>query len=152
MEQGKQPLLLRHMPTAIARREAVGVVPAQFVDTLLQYLLHAVGTFLGNDRSEGIGNKDAHHIIFLLQPLLELLEGKACRTNEKGVCLGSSELAFNDASHLERGQVASHKEAELRFYPRTDMIDYKVHLPYGRLIGLLVTIAHLLVNVGRDYL
>jgi hypothetical protein len=32
------------------------------------------------------------------------------------------------------------------------MIDYKVHLPYGRLIGLLVTIAHLLVNVGRDYL
>ena len=49
LEQGKQQLLLRDMPAAVAGREAVGVVPAQLIDALLQTLFHPVGTMLGND-------------------------------------------------------------------------------------------------------
>ena len=70
VEEGEEQLLLRDVPAAVAWREAVGVVPPQLVDALLQVLLHGVGGLLGNDAPHGVGNEDAHHVALPGEALL----------------------------------------------------------------------------------
>ena len=75
------------MPSAIAWREAVGMLPTQLVDALLQGYLHLVGTLLGNDTTQGIGNEHTHHIALLFQALLIGLILHPCGTDKQGISL-----------------------------------------------------------------
>lgn len=104
LEEGEQLLLLRHVPSAIAWRETVGVVPPQFVDALLQAAFHQVGTFLGNDGAQRVGNKHAHHVACLLEPLLIGLVFYAAGTYKESISLRPFQLSLDYASDVEGRQ------------------------------------------------
>ena len=70
LEQGEEQLLPGDVPAAIAWREAVGMVPAKLVDTLLYGYFHLVGTLLGYHAAYGIGNERAHHVALVRQTVL----------------------------------------------------------------------------------
>lgn len=154
-------MLLRHIPTAIAGRETVGVTPSVGRYFLLQALFHAVGRLLGNHTAYGIGNEYLHHVALLLQLVLEILVLTACRGHEKGVGTGAAQLVSDDATY---GKVLAHQlkcvrgervcalgneETEARTEEKTNLLHQCLHLGLHVVAGQLVAIAHLLVYLRQ---
>ena len=149
LEQRKQQLLLRHMPAAIAGREAVSMPPAQLLDARLQRHLHLVGSLLGDDAAQGVGNKHPHHVALRLQLLLKRLILPARRSHKQRISLGAAQLAQDDTAHVERRQLPRDEIAEPRPQPRANLIYNIQCLPPSRLVRFRLVIAHLPVNVSR---
>ena len=100
-EEREKPLLLAYVPSAVARTEAVCVLPSRLVDEGLQSLFHLVSSFLGNDAAYRVRYENLNHVALALQPLLKIFEFVACRGGEYRKSLAAIKLSGNNLTNAE---------------------------------------------------
>ena len=101
IKKWEKELLLRHVPSAITRTETVGVLPVELVYALLHCNFHAVGTLLGDDAAQGVGDERAHLIVGRLQLLLIAFVFRTCRAYEERKGFRVAQLPGDDGADVE---------------------------------------------------
>ena len=139
------------MPSAIAWRKTVGVLPSQLVNAFLQCFLHLVCTFLSNHTTQCIGYEHPHHIALLFQPLLISLKLQTTGTNKECKSLRTTKLAQDDVSHFKVGLLVHHEIRESWSKPLTHLFQYHGSLLLRSLVWLRIVITHLLIHVSSCY-